>query len=188
MLQVAPYSVYRALHDKYIGKILGVVAEGMRTPSIQEVRRFDRAMHEELLRWLSRDLGTLENGLRYYIENEGLPLWKLLDPVISTLPDQGVEKSASAKETDSKKRKQPDVVPRPRSPRARSPRERSPIPRRPKAPVNLPKKTCLVCKKKHFPLCELPADFRKKQREELKAKKRAVAVAKPKSAPRADGE
>lgn len=71
MLQVAPYATYRALHDKYIGRILGVVPEGMRAPTIQEVRRFDRTMREELLRWLSKDMGTLDNGLRHYINHSG---------------------------------------------------------------------------------------------------------------------
>lgn len=56
-----------------------------------EVRRFDRVMHEELVRWCSRHMGSLDDGVLHYLDNDGLNVWRLLDPVISSLPDQGVE-------------------------------------------------------------------------------------------------
>jgi hypothetical protein len=46
--------------------------------------------------------------------------------------------------------------------------------------------TCLMCKKKHLPLCPLPDDFRQKQRDRKKVKKAqkkaAAAKAKAKAA------
>ena len=50
MLELTKHSAYRSLHDRYYGKMLGEVPEGMRAPTIQEVRRYDRTMHEEVLR------------------------------------------------------------------------------------------------------------------------------------------
>lgn len=110
-----------------------------------------------------------------------ISLWRLLDPVVSSLPDQGIEKSAKHQEKSGVKRKQPETPPK----AAPESRERSPLARRPKAttPSGPPKRTCFVCKKKRFPLRPLPANFRKNQREELKAKKQAAAAAKPKGAP-----
>lgn len=181
MLQVATYSTYRALNEKYFGKLMGVVPEGMRAPTIEEVRRFDRTLHEELLRWLSRDVGTLENGLSFYLNDESQGIWRLLDPVVKSLPDQGVEKQQAPRGPEvGKKRKERDSPDR---------EERSPLPRRSQ---QLPKKTCFVCKKKHWPLCPLPehpSGRRKQQKEKAKAKKATAAEAKPKAAPgRSEGE
>ena len=77
MVETAPYPVYRALNDRYFGKLLAQVPEGMRQPTVQEVRRFDRALHQELHRWLSRDIGTLEMGLQFYLDDDGQALWRL---------------------------------------------------------------------------------------------------------------
>ena len=54
LLGLAGYHVYRALNDRYLGKVLATVAEGMRVPTIEEVRRFDRVLHTDLLRHLAR--------------------------------------------------------------------------------------------------------------------------------------
>ena len=40
------------------------------------------------------------------------------------------------------------------------------------------KKQCIVCKKKHWPLCEIPPGYRRKMREDTKAKKEEAAKAK----------
>lgn len=59
-----------------------------------QARRFDGMLHQEL-RWLSREVGTLDAGMEYYLGHEELASWRLLDPVVATLPDQGVEKSSA---------------------------------------------------------------------------------------------
>ena len=159
MLNITKHSTYRALNDRYLGSILGEVPEGMRGPTIQEVRRFDRTLHQELLRWLSRDVGTLEDGISFHLEGRQSHLWQLLEPVIKSLPDQGIEKQDDA----SLKRKRG----------AEDGRDLSPIQRRPKKPdqAHDQKRKCMVCKKKHFPFCPLPEDFRKKMRAQQKEKR-----------------
>ena len=169
MVEVASYSVYRALNDRYFGKLLAQVPEGMRQPTVQEVRRFDRALHQELHRWLSRDMGTLESGLQFYLDDDGQALWRLLDPVIRSLPDQGIERAPKGKkrkgDEDGGDRKSRD----------------SPEPLSRKSGPSAPKlKQCLVCKKRHTPLCQLPENFRRQQRAERRTKKNE---AKAKAAP-----
>ena len=172
MMEVAPYGSYRGLHDRYYGKLLAQVPEGMRQPTVQEVRRFDRALHQELLRWLSRDVGTLEAGLQYYLDGDGASLWRLLDPVIKSLPDQGVEKTLKGRKRKGEER---DDEP------GRS-GEKTPLERK-HQPGGVKLKQCLVCKKRHAPLCPLPENFRKNKRAETRAKK---AEAKAKPAPEAE--
>eukprot|EP00435_Cladocopium_sp_Y103_P017119 s2411_g4.t1 len=162
MLEVGRYVTYRALHDRYIGAILAEVPEGMRAPTIQEVRRFDRALHQEILRWLSREVGTLDGGIVYHMENNQVGLWRLLDPVIRTLPDQGVEKSYKS------------TTKRARSRSAEVTKEPSPLPRRRQEKPKKRKMTrCLMCKKRHEPLCPMPEGWRRTLKENAKAKQDA---------------
>eukprot|EP00435_Cladocopium_sp_Y103_P062984 s675_g24.t1 len=167
MLEVGKFQTYRALNDRYIGAVLAVPPEGMRSPTIQETRRFDRTLHQELLRWLSREVGTLDGGISYYLQNEQLSLWRLLDPVIQSLPDQGVEQKASS----AKKRT-----------REESPeKEPSPLPRRrqeePK-PKKKKKAKCLMCGKRHTPLCHMPEGYRRQIRAKAKAEGKGKPAAK----------
>ncbi len=36
-------------------------------------------------------MGTLEDAIKYHLEHEELSAWRRIDPVIATLPDQGIE-------------------------------------------------------------------------------------------------
>lgn len=82
------------------------------------------------------------------------------DPVVATLPDQGIEKGAAsaekrkAKEMDKAGHESPE-----------------PLRRRPAEPTR-PRKInqCLMCKKRHYPYCKMPDDFRKKMRDRKRAK------------------
>lgn len=162
LLEVAKFSTYRRLNEAYYSKLLGNVPTGMRAPTLMEVRRFDRVMHEELLRWCSRHMGSLDDGVLHYLENDTLNVWRLLDPVIASLPDQGVEGTpATAEGSKGGKRKAQS------SSESEDGKGRKANKTKDKA-GNL--KKCLVCGKKHHPLCPLPEGFRKKQREERKLK------------------
>ena len=86
MVGVAGFETYRALTDKYVGKMRAVVPVGMRNPTLSEVRRFDRALHEEILKWLSRSVGSLDTAIRYHLDDDTIALWRLLDPVLSRCP------------------------------------------------------------------------------------------------------
>eukprot|EP00435_Cladocopium_sp_Y103_P066766 s178_g29.t1 len=68
------------------------LAEGMRAPTLNELRRFDRELEVTIFQHLSKGQGSLEDAVRYYIENDSDTLWRLFDPVVRTLhADQGVE-------------------------------------------------------------------------------------------------
>ena len=168
MLGVASFKVYKQLTEKYISRLIGRVPQGMRAPTVEEVRRFDRTLHEELLRWVGRSASSLDEGVIYHVENMGLPIWKLLDPVVKGLPDQGIE--ADPGKPGEKKRKRDDdekKAPRPEKKESGGPAL----------------KKCLVCGERHTPFCALPANFRKNQREKekaAKAAKKAAAKATPK--------
>ena len=164
MVDLARFNTLRALSDKYYGKMNATVAAGMRCPTMNEVRRFDREMQTLVYRHLSRGEGTLQDALQFYVESDD-GLWRLLDPVISHLPDQGIEEtSKDPSKTDDKKRKREE------------PAERSSA----SSPPEKKLKLCVVCKKHHEPLCPLPEGFRKEQREKRRQKK-AEAKAKAKS-------
>ena len=165
MIDVARYTTMRSLSDRYYSKLNTSLAEGMRTPTLNELRRFDRELQVTIFRHLSRGQGNLEDAIQYYVENDGDTLWRLLDPVLKQLPDQGIE---AGSETSAVKRKA----------------ESSDLPPSAKAASSKPMTTCLMCKKKHLPLCPLPDDFRQKQRDKKKAKRaeKRAASAKAKAA------
>lgn len=125
-----------------------------------------------MLRWLSREVGTLDAGIKYHLENEQLSLWRLLDPVIRSLPDQGVEAGEAA--ATKRKREESDLEDEPAPLQRRKPED---------ARQTKKKKTqCLVCKKRHEPLCPLPEGFQKQK----KAKGKASGKGKPPQAKTAE--
>ena len=162
MVEAAPYKIYRSLHDRYLSKLESSVPDGMRGPTVNELRRFDRLMHEEILRWLSRNVGQLSDAIQYYLDHDEQALWRLVDPVVSTLPDQGVEAKRGTKRGHEEKKEEALT---------------SEIPDKAPSPKITKQKKCLVCGKKHTPLCKLPEGFRAKQREAEK-KRKADAKAK----------
>eukprot|EP00435_Cladocopium_sp_Y103_P069831 s178_g34.t1 len=170
-LELAHYTTMRALSDRYYSKVNASVAAGMRTPTLNELRRFDREMQVVVYRHLSRGQGSMEDAMKYYIEHDSDSLWRLMDPVLKNMPDQGVEENMGHKQEAKVE-----------SGRASS----SSQPAAGGNPTGKPLITCLMCKKKHTPLCPLPADFRDKQRERKKAKKaekrKATAAAKARAA------
>ena len=169
MLDLASYSTMRLLSDRYYSKVNASVPAGMRTPTLNELRRFDREMQVIIYRHLSRGQGSLEDAVQYYVKNDGDALWRLLDPVIALLPDQGIEGSVEKKSNAKTEAASSAAAPPPGTPQVSS------------APREKPMVTCLMCKKKHLPLCPLPDDFRKKQRDRKKvrkAEKRTAAKAK----------
>ena len=115
ILSLANSSTYNHLTDLYISKLRETVPEGMRVPTIEEIRRVDKSIHNEILKFVAKGHGTLEGGLGYYTSDEGLKekVWLLASPQLATLPDQGVEKSiphvSAEKIKDDKWPKKDDV-------------------------------------------------------------------------------
>ena len=132
----------------------------MRGPTLNEARRADREIMDEVLKWVSKGKGSVMAGLAHYANNTDEPLWKLLSPQPEGMPDQGLEKHHSrdqegaAAEVGRKKRKVDEDT---------TPGEKDRGPR-----------VCIVCKKRHEPRCVIPPGFRKDE----KAKRKAAAQAK----------
>lgn len=155
MVGAATYKTYRMLTDVYVGKLTAAVASGMRPPTFNEVRKFDRALHEQVLRWLSQTMGSLDDAIGKYLGADTHPLWRLLDPVMETLPDQGIEKVSNEGLKRKKKAEEEDEASEVRSDPKKG---------------EVAKKRCLVCGKKHLPLCQLTKEVRTRLKAEKKAK------------------
>ena len=97
MLELASYSTMRSLSDRYYSKVNASTPAGMRTPTLNELRRFDREIQVIIYRHLSRGQGSMEDAIQYYVTNDGDALWRLLDPVVALLPDQGIEDTTEHK-------------------------------------------------------------------------------------------
>eukprot|EP00435_Cladocopium_sp_Y103_P058408 s155_g20.t1 len=140
-------------------------------PKVGEMEEVRKEMQVVVYRHLSRGQGSMEDAMKYYVDNDNDSLWRLMDPVLKHMPDQGVEESMGHKQEAKVE-----------SGRASS----SSHPTTGGNPSGKPLITCLMCKKKHTPLCPLPADFRDKQRERKKVKKaekkKAAAAAEAKAA------
>ena len=52
----------------------------MRGPTLNEARRADREIMDEVLKWVSKGKGSVMAGLAHYANNTDEPLWKLLSP------------------------------------------------------------------------------------------------------------
>eukprot|EP00971_Amphidinium_carterae_P027796 548079-Amphidinium_carterae.1 len=62
----------------------------MRAPTLNEARLFDRLVHEQILPHVARNDGTLEAGLRHYLdEGRAHSYWNLLECQPSSTPDRG---------------------------------------------------------------------------------------------------
>ena len=163
----ADYSLYRKLTDFYVAKLRDLPPEGFRAPTLNEVRKCDRVLHEELLHHVSKSVGTLNQGIEYHLKRPDHSFWKLIDKFPESAPDQGLDpKDHSKKERhqvenekgDGKKRKYEDDDGPPKADPARA-------------------RMCLVCSKRHEPRCPLPEGFRKAQRARLKEQKAKAKAA-----------
>ena len=169
MLELVPFNLMVKLNDRYTGLVRRTVPEKMRPPTLNEIRRFDRELMKQALRWKSEGQGELGDCLEYYLDTPNASLWRLLEPVPEAVPDQGIERThegGGTTGTDGKDDKG--------TKRAADGSE--------KKEQGAKFKTCLICGKKHDPLCPLPPNFRKDQREAkkvAKAKKRQDVGKKP---------
>ena len=169
MLELVPFALMSSLHEKYYSLLRQRTAESMRPPTLNEVRKFDREAMRQALRWKSEKQGEISDCLNFYLNTPGVTLWRLLDPVPETLPDQGLEKKEPSKKTEEdrgiKRGRGEDLS------------KESAV----KAGADKPKKKCWVCNKVHEPLCPLPPGYRKNLKAERKAKAKAKAESKAKA-------
>lgn len=166
MLNVADYFVMRRLTEKYISMLRQTTMEGMRGPTMNEVRRTDRILFEEILKWVSKGQGTVDAGVNHYLSDPRDVMWTLCGQQPENYPDQGLEKGQQHE--DKKKRKAQELETKVDAHKDDEKAEEPPKGRQ--------LRLCLVCKKRHEPLCKLPEGFRREQRlkaKEDKAKARA---------------
>ena len=164
MLELAPFSLMSSVHEKYFSLLRQRTAEGMRPPTLNEVRKFDREVMRQALRWKSEKQGEIADCLSFYLNNPGVSLWRLLDPVPEQLPDQGLEKREAAKKGEDK------------SGVKRSREEEDEVLKGgevPKKGSGKAKRKCWICGKIHEPLCALPPGYRKQLKVDRKAKGKA---------------
>lgn len=114
-------------------------------------------------------MGSLDSVVNSYLSQEGNPLWKLLDPVVATLPDQGVEQPETRTSGAAERKRKTAEVSKDESKSSEEGKKEKQL------------KRCLVCHKRHQPLCQLTPEIRKKLREDKKAKKARSAKAKASS-------
>ena len=77
MLGVGDYFVVKRLTEKFVSLLRQTSLEGMRQPTLNEVRRTDRVIFEEILRWVSKGQGTVDAGLNHYLASPQDMLWSL---------------------------------------------------------------------------------------------------------------
>ncbi len=75
------------LHERYHALIRQTAPEGMRPPTINEVRRFDRELMKQALKFKAEGQGDLSHCLEYDLDSPSSGLWRLLDVVPENLPD-----------------------------------------------------------------------------------------------------
>ena len=160
MCKICNYEICRQLTERYLSKMRATQVDGMRAPTLNEIRRFDRELFEEILSHVAKSEGSIQNGLKHYLENPTEALWKLPDPQLASHPDQGKEKPIKAK-PDSK---------RPKSPK-KGPSSSSKRPATGESKEWTTARRCIVCGKRHEPRCPLPPNFRKEQKERAKAER-----------------
>ena len=164
LLDVCKYQTTTSYHDKLIGFLRATTADGMRGPTLNEIRRADREIMEEILKWVSKGKGSIQAGLGHYAKNTEEPLWKLLLPQPEGMPDQGLEKH-HAHRVDGDLHE------------GRSSKKRKAEEEEEDKVKTLGPRMCIVCKKRHEPRCAIPPGFRKEE----KAKKKAEQERKKKS-------
>ena len=108
-LGIVNYQVYSRLTEIFISKMRETVPEGMRVPSLEEIRRVDKVLHVEILKYVARGVGTLEAGLTHYTSEEGLleKVWLLASPQLATLPDQGIHRTVPHVSAEGSKKEAP---------------------------------------------------------------------------------
>ena len=167
MLGICEYGICNQLTERYISLLRQTPVEGMRSPTINEVRRTDRLIFEEVLKWVSKGYGAISDGIKNYLDKPADSLWRLCEPQLESLPDQGLERHQDRAGGQKRRAEVEDSsASRPRK------EQKDTLPG-----DDRPLRMCLVCKTRHEPLCPLPPGWRKEQRDKKKAAKAKKASA-----------
>ena len=77
MLELAEHSLLNRLHEKYFSLARQTTPDKMRSPTINEIRKFDREIFKQALRWKAEKQG--EVGIALDITSRHPCSWSLED-------------------------------------------------------------------------------------------------------------
>jgi hypothetical protein len=98
--QVVSFPTYIQLTDEYLKALKKIPAQLMRTATLNEVMLFDRLLHEEILTFVAKGQGTLQDGLAWFLgPGRSNQLWTLIETRPETMPDQGAERPVGGKDS-----------------------------------------------------------------------------------------
>ena len=177
MTKTCDHETCRLLTERYLSKLRATQVEGMRGPTINEIRRFDRELFEAVLSWVAKSQGSIQSGLKHFLDTPSEHLWRLLEPQIASMPDQGKERKITEKRPRESKEERTEKKIRPHAEGGPSQEEKKPR-SPPDSPARL--RLCIVCGQRHEPRCAIPQGFRKEARAKQKARKAAEKTAAPK--------
>lgn len=105
MLGLASYAVYRRLTEFFVARLRDLPPEGFRAPTLNEVRKCDRVLHEDLLRFISKSVGILDQGVSFHFDKPDHAIWKLVAHEVEGVPDKGLDPKAMLSLVKSPRRK-----------------------------------------------------------------------------------
>jgi hypothetical protein len=96
---IAKVSTYRLLTQIYEEALTLRCPQGYRNPSIGEVMKSDRELHEEICFFVAGGQGTLQTALAWYTGQgrADCPFLKMLDPLPASMPDRAIESAPSSR-------------------------------------------------------------------------------------------
>ena len=163
MLGLASYEVYRRLTEYYVSRLRDLPPEGFRAPTLNEIRKCDRVLHEDLLRHISKSIGTLDQGVSYHLDRPEHSVWKLVAHEVESVPDKGLDPKGAAAPAGTGVAK------------AEKESAGSGIKRKATGDDEFDDarklRMCMICNKRHEPRCPIPEGWRKQQREQKKKRK-----------------
>lgn len=172
MLKVLDYETQSRLANRYMALLRVTPADGFRRPTVNELRKTDRNLFEDILSWVAKGYGTIQAGINHHLDDRDSWVWKLMSPQPESTPDQGVDRTLE----DKGKKRKVDVSSESEHRERR--KDKRPDRRERGGEDPLPPRYCLVCGKKHEPRCELTPGMRKEIRAKNKLNKEKAKQAK----------
>ena len=160
MLELTEHSLLNRLHEKYFSLARQTTPDKMRSPTINEIRKFDREIFKQALRWKAEKQGEVGDCISYYLDTPAAGLWKMLEPVPESHPDQGLEREEKSKADGAEKGDNPN-------------KRKAPEDSKENADAEKPARKCIVCGKRHEPRCVIPPGWRREQKDKQKKAKEA---------------
>ena len=90
---IVPMSLSMALREEFLCALKRPAPQCMRPPTINEVHMVDRIIHQSVLSYITRDEGTLSEGLQWYLrQGRNHAAGGMLYSQMEDMPDRGLER------------------------------------------------------------------------------------------------